>query len=103
MDCVHWPRSAVDERGQPVFGDAVSLRCRWENKAEEFIDAGGTRRVSNAVVYVGVDLSPGDKLYLGRMSDLDSDLSVPAEAMEILGFEKIPTLKATKFLRRCYL
>ena len=108
---VLWPLASgsgevkYDDYGQPVTEDPVEIECRWEDKNEEFIDSAGTKRLSNALVYVDRDLEPGDVLMLGDLYDI-TDLDEPKEndgAFEVRRFDKIPNFRATEFLRTAYL
>jgi len=109
---VYWPPGSeasggadFDDYGQPLYATPVELLCRWEDKSEEFINANGTRELSHSLVYVGQDVRPGGALLLSALVDV-SDLVIPknnAGAWEIKRFDKIPTLKADKFLRIAYL
>ena len=109
QDAVYWPPSSerFDEYGRPIVSDPVQLKVRWEDKAEEFIDAQGTKQVSSAKVIVGEDLEIGGLLMLGTLSDVDSsfpeDPKSKFEVKEIRMFEKIPDLKAKRYLRTAIL
>ena len=107
---VYWApgsgRAKYDELGQPTQIDPVEIRCRWSNKVEQFIDSKGAEQISKSKVYPGIDLEPGGYLRLGTISDLDSadvNPEVIDGAWEIKAFDKIPTLKADKFLRKAFL
>ena len=105
--CVYWPPAAepFDDYGQPQYGDAVEMECRWEDKAEEFIGPAGTTETSKSKVFVESDVEPGGVLLLGEIES-GTDLTVPKNnegAWEIKAFNKTPNLKATEFLRTAYL
>jgi len=105
---VYWKLSSLefDNYGQPIPTTPVEIKCRWEDVSEEFLDANGTIQLSNARVYVDRDVEVGGVLMLG---ELDSgvmdlvDIKENENAWEIKRFEKLPTLRATQFLRTCYL
>jgi len=104
---VYWQLSALefDDYGQPIPSTPVEIKCRWEDVGEEFLDGTGTIQLSRAKVYVDRDVEVGGILMLGEL-DSGVDESNPKEnenAWEIRRFEKLPTLKATQFLRTCYL
>ena len=117
--CVYWPPGSDDEDsgalgldfddyGQPLYADPVELKCRWEDRAEEFITAGGTNAISRSVVYVASDVRTGGVLLLTTLVALTAtgNLTVPKNndgAWEIKRFDKLPNLKATKFVRTAYL
>jgi hypothetical protein len=72
---------------------------------EEFLDPNGVTQLSQSKVYVDRDVTLGGYLFLGTLSDLDSDTdpSTFSDAWEIKRFENLPTLKANAFLKTVYL
>lgn len=103
---VYWaPSTGADRHGRPQYGDAVELSCRWESTMVEFIGPEGTRELSTAVVYLGVDVGVGGVLMLGALADveLEGDPKANPDAHEIRRFEKLPNIRQTKILRRAYL
>ena len=83
----------------------MQILVRWDDKVEEFLDFEGERKLSNAVVYVGQDMSLGGILMLGTLADITDSVNIKenAGAWEIRRFDKIPNLKASEFLRIAYL
>jgi len=104
---VYWELSSLefDNYGQPIPTSPVEIDCRWEDVGEEFLDDAGTTQLSRAKVYVDRDVEIGGVLMLGELSSsVDEDNPKENEnAWEIRRFEKLPTLKATQFLRTVYL
>jgi hypothetical protein len=102
---VYWPMTSWDNFGQPMYGTAVELRVRWDASTEEFLAQDGQRKLSNAVVMTGQDVTVGGILMLGELttSVVTDDPRANDGAFEIMRFDKTPTLKATKFLREAYL
>jgi len=105
---VYWAPASpqFDDYGQPNVSTPVDVDCRWEDVGEEFLDGGGTLQLSRAKVYVGVDVEVGGLLMLGdlSMSGLDEENPKNNDGVwEIRRFEKLPTLKATQFLRTVFL
>ena len=108
---VYWGNPRPDSGGGDIkaFDDGVEISSRWEIKKVLFKDVNGEERQSNAVVFVDRDVDIGGFLYLGDLDDLPSgtiddpfDSTVSADSQEILGFDKIPNLRATKFERIAY-
>lgn len=102
---VYWAQGAPDDEGQTSFSSGVEIECRWEEKAEEFLDDQMEKQVSSSVVYVDRDMRPGDFLILSDLESLDSE-TVPKSntgAAIIRGWAKIPNLKNTQQLRIAYL
>jgi len=109
---VWWPLGSeesggvdFDDYGQPTASTPVEIKCRWEDKAEEFIDAKNARCFSKSVVYVDRDVVVSGYLMLGELSDVTDEANPRNNigAFEIKGFSKIPNLRATEFLRTAFL
>ena len=110
--CTYWPPGSegsgsvdFDDYGQPIYSTPVEISCRWEEKAVEFIAPDGTMQVSQAVVYVSIDVSPRGVLInesLANVGDLDNPKNNDG-AWEIKRFDKLPNFKGTEYLRTAYL
>jgi hypothetical protein len=72
---------------------------------QEFIKDDGEERFSRSIVYVDRDMKVGDVLMLGSLdSGVDEDDPKANDgAWEVSRFSKFPNLKASEFLRVCYL
>ena len=107
QDAVYWgpAEDGYDDFGQPLRGAPVELKCRWEDTAEEFVDPEGRKLISIAKVLVGQDLVVGGVLMLGKKVDITDEVNplLNINAKRIRQFVKIPTLKATAFLRIAFL
>lgn len=110
--CVYWPPAsedtagvANDEFGQPEFGVAVELACRWEDVTEQFISADRSMQASKSKVYVASDVSVGGVLCKGTLTTMTSliDPKLNDGAGEILGFNSLPNIRVTEYLRIAYL
>ena len=109
---VYWPPGSIDsdgddfdDFGQPIVSSPFEISVRWEDRIEEFLDAEGTRQLSNAVVYVDQDVELGGILMLGELNDITDVVNIKENdgAWEIRRFEKMPTLRQTEILRTVYL
>lgn len=107
---VYWAQIAPNDYGEMAYGEPVEISCRWDEEQREFIRADNTKQLSRAVVYVDRDMKPGDFLRFGTLEDIEDSSgsvdSVPrnyAQAWEVLGWERMPNLRATEFLRIAYL
>ena len=105
QEASYWALVGFSQYGQPEYADPVEITCRWEDVNEEFIDAQGTRQMSHAMVYTDRDVTVGGVLMLGELESPvnEGDPKRNTGAWEIKRFDKLPTLKATKFLRTAYL
>lgn len=107
---VYWEYEGPDGAGGGIYSSPVEIECRWEDKQELFRDnETGEQVLSNAIVYPDRDLVVGGYLLLGSLDDLGSDSAsdnVPVseeDSRRIQGWEKIPNLTATKYLRKALL
>ena len=109
---VYWGNPVADGFGGIVYDEAKEIKCRWENKRDLITgteaDEPGEELISDAQVYVLEDLQELGYLFLGTLSDLDSDTEEHPEtistAYQIKKFEKTPAFKSTTdFLRKVYL
>lgn len=105
QNAVYWPFSSTDNFGDKVAGDPIQIIVRWEDIVEEFLDTNSERQLSRSKVYVGIDMALGGILMQGTLDDI-TDEENPKEntgAWEIRRFEKLPTIRATEFLRTAIL
>lgn len=94
-----------DDYGQPLYTAPAEIRVRWEDVNEEIVLEDKTTMISRAKVMTGIDVRPGELLFLGELTDLPAGVD-PREvdgAWEIMKFNKLPNLKATEFLRTAFL
>jgi len=104
---VFWANPVNDGYGGRSFDDAVEVSVRWEDRQEIFVDVSGREVRSRSVVYVSTDMSSGEYLYLGTLTDLSSaeegdPLSV-SNAYAIRAFQKVPNLAGDVFVRKVWL
>lgn len=102
---VVWSKASPDGYGKTSFGNPKEIIVRWQNKMEIFRNDAGQDEVSEAQVFPGEDLSNGDYLFEGELSDLaQSQKNNPqAIAYKIRAWAKIPTLDGTQYVRKAYL
>jgi len=108
---VYWHPNGTDNFGRVAYDAPVELRVRWETgfQEESKTEPSRTTDARASVVYVpaieGGDVAIGGWLWLGALEDA-VDASNPENnpgAGQITKFDKIPTLKATEFLRKATL
>ncbi len=105
QQAVWWALASIDGHGKEVYVSPVQIKCRWEDSNEEFMDAGGDRQLSNAIVYVDRDTPVGGVLMLGVLADITDPINIKENdgAWEIRKFNNLPNLKATEFLKTAML
>lgn len=110
---VLWPRlPGAGNYGENLYGLPQEIRCRWEDRQEEYLTKDMVKAISRAIVYVEVDFLVGSYLKLGKLVEMLGDLessnagadptTIP-DTFETKGWEKLPTLKGTQFLRHAIL
>lgn len=91
----YWPPGTTDVYGKTTFSSPISIKGRWEDKSELFIDFSGQEIRSRSVVHVDRDLQLGGYLFLG-----DSQAADPTtlqNAYEIRAINKIPSVSGDEF------
>jgi len=102
---VYWGNPKSDGFGGLVYDDGIEIKCRWEDVHE--IVKNANAKTAKEVIAKGKiitiqDVKEEGYLYLGNLSDLDSD---PApknteESHQIINVKKIPIVnKTNEFIR----
>ena len=68
--CTYWATEKLSRTGQRVEAAPINVPCRWVDMTEEMIDEEGHNFLSNAKVYVGLDLSAGGRIAEGKNADI---------------------------------
>lgn len=97
----YWAPSGVDNFGDPSFATPVTIKSKWEDRTELFIDGEGREQRSKSVVYVDTDLVVGG--YLFRGSSIVSDPLSVSGAFMIKDFRKISDFEVETHERRAML
>lgn len=101
QQATYWPPGVPDGFGGTTFLARSTLKVRWEDKSELFVDAQGNEAVTSSIVYSAVDVLKKGWLFLGVSSSTDP--TTLAGASEIRDFEKTPTLSGLLFERKIIL
>ncbi len=98
----YWAPSTLNEYGERSYSAPVAINVRWEEKTEEFIDKPtGKEQQSHSIVYSESDVVEDGFLFLGAsVSSTPKDV---AGAFPIRRFDKSPTLKANRYIRKIWL
>lgn len=112
QNAVYWA-PLLDPDGQPQYDrytqrrydTPVQIKCRWEDKVEEFLDSNQEKQISNAKVYVDRDVLVGGMLRLGTLASIDfpDDPRENTGVYEIRRYEKMPNLRNTEYLRTVFI
>jgi hypothetical protein len=92
-DATYWPPVFTHASAGVTFGAPVPRKCRWEDRAEKFVDTEGKERISRAVVTVDADVEEFGRLYKGTSaaSDPRTVASHPISFVERVPRLKVPT------------
>lgn len=97
----YWPPSSKDAYGNYSYGSPQSVKCRWEDTQEIFVNYNGEENRSKAIVFVDEVLLNNGYLFLGV-----SNKTNPTEeelAMLIQKFDSIPSIKGDEYERKAWL
>jgi len=84
-------RTGVNGYGEPSYGAGTTIRCRWQDVAQNLIDAQGQDFVSRSVIYVGAQAKAGDRIAYGSGASF-------ADAHEIKVVNTSPSLDGNQML-----
>ena len=89
--CVYWAYTGVDSNGNPTYIAPVEINCRWEDTNELF-QGPVTQEVSNAKVYVGIDLTVEGALRKGKLAEVTDQVNpfLNTKTYRIRRFDKMP-------------
>lgn len=108
---VYWPPVGIDPYGKPMFGAPIQITCRWEESNDEVLSADGEKTLSRARVFVGQDVQVRGMLFEGKLEQVvdqvnplnNTDIFGTPQAFKIIKYDRLPDLKARRFLRTAYL
>lgn len=104
---VWWQRSAETNRfGEYTFAEPVEIECRWDDVAQEFLNAQNETQASRAIVYVdeAVGVAVGDRLKRGEMdSETPDDPMTIQDAHAVSRVDQNPNFRNTETLVSCFL
>ena len=97
-----WAKSSIDVFGKVTWATPITVKCRFEERSELFIDASGNEVRARARVYIDTDAALGDYILLGTSTVADPT-TLTNTAFEVRDFKKIPNLAGTRFERRVFI
>ncbi len=106
---VYWGNPDPDGYGNYTYDEPVQVDVRWTVKQEKFLSSQGAGNaveelLSQVVVLSETDFVLNGELALMSIADLSSSETPETNgALTVKGFEKIPNIKATQFLRKAFL
>ena len=94
----YWTPGVRDMFGATTFSKST-IKGRWEERAEQFLDRTGQGVISRAVVYVDTDITLDGFLLEGTSTAADPT-TLGDTAFQIRGRRKLPDLKKTGIFER---
>lgn len=92
----YWAPLGLDAYGKRTFAAPVQRPCRWEDKAETFIDKHGKQETSRSKVFFSLDLELNGHIFLGTSAVVDP--TTLSDAWEIRNVFRTPDLRNNKQL-----
>ena len=100
----YWEFLTNDGMGGRTFSTAVEIDCRWEDRAEQLIDADGEEFISQSLVYVDRQTVVGSYLKLGDIAGSPpADPTGAADSYPIRKLKNTPNFKNTETLYEVFL
>lgn len=102
---IYWPPGVPDGLGGVSYGQAVEVRCRWQDVAVLFRSPAGEELTSSAVVYVDRALEVKGMIALSSFEE-DASYSAPADvdgSREIRQVATSPSLGGRQQLNKVFL
>lgn len=105
--CVYWAPNGFNTFGEQQFVDPVEVNCRWEDKAQQFVDKEGKESVSSSIIYPAQALLLGGYVCLTTLAALSSeeegDPKTVSGAKEIRNVSASTNIKATEWFYKAWL
>lgn len=105
----YWETDSTDVFGNTSWDAGVEIKARWEEQAEDVLNADGENVVSRAVVYVDgeQDIVVDGVMFLGLKSELTAaqipDPDKVANAYRIIAIRESPGLRNRRSLKKLWL
>lgn len=106
---VYWETDSTDVFGNTSWEAGIEIKARWEEQAEDVLNADGENVVSKAVVYVDgdQDIVMDGVMFLGVKSSLTTaqipDPDRVANAYRIIAVRNSPELRNRRSLKKLWL
>lgn len=98
-----WTVSGRDGFGGYTFADPVTILGRWEQSQQKFITDAGEESVSQAIVYLGSDVTVGDWLGEGDLTASPDPTIDTVSSFRIRGFSRVANLRNSSNNRRAFI
>lgn len=100
QDATYWYPTGSDLFNKQTFGRAT-IKCRWEDVSEVFIDKTGKEATSKSVIFFAENIDIEGYVFLGE--SLENDPTLVPGAHMVKQVSRIPDLRNLKTLYTVYL
>lgn len=98
----HWPNNGSDGYGGFTWGTPVVLKGRWEEVAVAFKTPNGDDAISNSIVFVPSDVTPGDYLAEGDLT-ATADPTTITDTWEVRQYHRNTDLRNLNTTRKAFM
>lgn len=100
----YWATLSQNKYGEETYDAPVEIDCQWNDVTLDVVDANGQHTITKSQIMVDRDLQVGGLLLLSELADVSyPDAPLQNERIErIIRFDKIPRVRADKFMRVAY-
>ena len=98
--CTVWARDGFNDEGSAIWLEPKVMHCRWQSKADWFVDAQGVQRVSSAIIYPEELVAIGSRIALGDFTGTSDP--VGTNSFIVLSVAESPDLEGEETLVKVY-
>lgn len=101
---VYWPCTGADVYGQPTYGTAKQITCRWDEARKQVFLDDGSPVFTNIALITQIQLAPKDLVRRGKLTTVTTPL-VPKSntgVYEVVAVSRTPTIRNTAFLYEAF-
>ena len=98
---VYWPYESDNAHGEPIWGAAQEMTCRWDDVVSEIIDPQGTVVYSKASIISEIYLNVGGLVRKGTLDETPNTGCDPkdnGQTYEIIKVSATPDIKNRRVL-----
>jgi len=101
---VYWPYTGADVYGQPTYGTAKQITCRWDEVRKQVFADDGSPIFSNIEIITQVQLSPKDLVRRGKLTSVATPLAPKSNTgvYEVIMVARTPTIRNNAFLYEAF-
>lgn len=93
--CVLWPLEGHDSYSEPLLGEPVELRVRWEDRPRDITSPQSVALEYDATIVINRRIEVGSQMWLGTLDDWYGEGSAGKDVglVEVVEYTETPDLK----------